>query len=399
MFREREFSELIGALVSGLRPARTVAQVWAMLAATLVASAAAQDVPYDVGDWPEALGNHRARIRVEQQSDAVWVHLPWRRRDAAPDRIETIVIDAATNQRVQNVLRVNIQRQFGDLLFQPVTVPGEYFVYYLPYKTEGSWYFPTTVYVPPSSTAQAAWAEACQPIVERLRRGNTADLPAAQVLQFQAINEFHRFDPMEVVASDEELKSLLAAHPGRPYLLFPEDRKYPIRMTDELPLRWVRSGPSQTFAGEACRGEFYAWQIGLYASSQGLEEVAAEFGDLTAGDEERTIPAAALTCLNLSGTDWLGRPLRKAVSVPHGKVQALWFSVAVPRGRAGDLPRHGDVAGQERPGYAGRPDTEGRGQGTGRRRRRGTVAARAADRPAGGGLGLGCIRRSRARSC
>jgi hypothetical protein len=61
---------------------------------------------------------------------------------------------------------------------------------------------------------------------------------------------------MEVVASAEETQSLLAAHPGRAYLLFPEDRKYPIRMTDELPLRWIRSGPSEAFTGDACRGEF-----------------------------------------------------------------------------------------------------------------------------------------------
>ena len=62
-----------------------------------------QDVPYGIGDWPETFGNHRARIRVERQADAVWVHLPWRRRDATPDRIEIIVIDAATNKRVENV--------------------------------------------------------------------------------------------------------------------------------------------------------------------------------------------------------------------------------------------------------------------------------------------------------
>ncbi len=315
-----------------LSPAKTAVQFLTVLVATIV-QAAAQDVPYGVGDWPEALGNQRARIRLEQQADAVWVHLPWRRRDAAPDRIETIVIDAATNQRVENVLRVNIQRPSGDLLFQPVTVPGEYFVYYLPYKTEGSWYFPTTVYLPPSNTAQPAWADACKPIVGQLRQGNTAGLPAARVLEFQAINEFHRFDPMEVVATAEELKTLLAAHPGRPYLLFPEDRKYPIRMTDELPLRWVRSGPSETFTGDACRGEFYAWQIGLYASGQPLEEVAAEFSNLTLGDgaQGKTIPSSAVRCFNVSGTDWLGRPLRKVVNVPQGKVQALWFGVAVPR--------------------------------------------------------------------
>ena len=229
----RRFRNVSRVLVSTSPSTRIVTHVLTMLAAATIASAATQDVPYGIGNWPEALGNHRARVRVEQPADAVWVHLPWRRRDAAPERIDIIVMDAATNKRVENVLRVNVQRQSGDLLFQPVTVPGEYFVYYLPYKTEGSWYFPTTVYLPPSNTAQPAWTDACQPLVERLRSGNTADLPAARVLEFQAINEFHRFDPMEVVASAEETQSLLAAHPGRalpavsrgPQVSDPHDRR------------------------------------------------------------------------------------------------------------------------------------------------------------------------------
>ncbi len=31
------------------------------------------------------------------------------------------------------------------------------------------------------------------------------------------------------------------------YLVFPEDRRFPIRMTDELPLRWVKAGPGKEF--------------------------------------------------------------------------------------------------------------------------------------------------------
>ncbi len=92
--------------------------------------ASAGDVPYGVGDWPDSLGNHRARVQVAAKADAVWVHIPWRRRDATPDKKEIIVIDAATNKRVENVLRVHVEREFGDLLFQPPTAPGEYYVYY-----------------------------------------------------------------------------------------------------------------------------------------------------------------------------------------------------------------------------------------------------------------------------
>lgn len=295
--------------------------------------AIAQDITYGVGDWPETLGNHRARIHVEQPADAVWVHLPWRRRDAAPERIEIRVMDAATNQRLENVLRARVERQSGDLLFRPVTAPGDYFVYYLPYQTEGSWYFPTTVYLSPTNTASAAWVEACRPLVERLRTGDTAGLPSARVLEFQAINAFHRFDPMEVVASHEEVDALLAAHLDRPCLLFPEDRQHPIRMTDALPLRWVQDGPRTSFTGEACRGEFYAFQLGLYAARQTVEAVAVEFSDLKSA-AGATIPAAALRCVNLGRTDWLGRPMHKLVTAPQGKVQPLWFGVAVPRDTA-----------------------------------------------------------------
>ena len=67
--------------------------------------------------WSESFGNHRARVRVEQNADAVWVRIPWRRRDAAQGRKDIVIIDAATNKRVENMVRVNVNREFGDLLF------------------------------------------------------------------------------------------------------------------------------------------------------------------------------------------------------------------------------------------------------------------------------------------
>jgi hypothetical protein len=156
-----------------------------------------------------------------------------------------------------------------------------------------------------------------------------ADLPQARTIEFQAINAFHRFDPMEVIATAGEMEQLLAAHPNQPYLLFPEDRTRPIRMLDELPRHWARTGPANAFRGEAARGEFYAFQVGFYALTQNVENLAVDFADLhsTAGDK---IPASALRCTNLGGTDWLGRPLRKQVSVGRGAVQPLWFGVQVP---------------------------------------------------------------------
>jgi hypothetical protein len=285
---------------------------------------------YTIGDWPVAgLGNARVRLSVSNSAEIVWAHVPWRRRDAHPEQKATLLVDAATGRQVTNVIRVKVSRESGDFLWQPPTAPGEYYLYDLPFQTVGEGYCPTTRYLAPTNMADAAWTASCAAAVERIKEGKPAGVPAADVLEMQAIDDFHRFDPMEITATSEELQPFLSAHASRPYLLFPEDRRKPIRMTDDLPLRWVQTGPGDSFKGEACRGEFYAFQVGLYASRQAIEDVAVTFGDLM-GTDGRGIPATALRCFNLSGTNWLGQPIHKTVNVPKGKVQALWLGVAVP---------------------------------------------------------------------
>ncbi len=290
----------------------------------------ADEVPFTVADapWTETLGNLRARVHVAAAGDAAWVHLPWRRRDREPEKRDVIVINAQTNRRIGNVLAVSVTRESGDVLFQPDTTPGDYWIYYLPYHYEGWKNSPTAVYQTPTLPADVAWVRACTPLADKIRARSTTDLAAARVLEFQAINEFHRFDPMEVIATAAETEALLAAHPGRPYLIFPEDRRHPIRMLDELPQRWIRSGPGEAFHGETARGEYFTFQLGLFAATQPAEDVAVTFSELKspAGD---TIPASVLHCLNLGGTDWLGRAFRKIVSVPRGAVQPLWCSVQI----------------------------------------------------------------------
>ena len=58
----------------------------------------AERVPYGVADkpWKQELGNHRVRLRAAEQADAVWAHIPWRRRDREPEKKATLVVDAAT---------------------------------------------------------------------------------------------------------------------------------------------------------------------------------------------------------------------------------------------------------------------------------------------------------------
>jgi len=302
-----------------------LALVAGLLAAT--AAAAAERINYSVQPWDEALGAHRAVIEVAQQADAVRVHVPWRRHDRQPEQKRVFLVDAATGKNVENLAAVDVNREFCDLAFQPATVPGRYYLYYVAHTIQPGSGGYGGHYLPPKATAQAGWLARHGLSPEQLPQGTWKKLPSASVLEFQARSQFERFDPMEVIATARETQQLLAAHPA-PYLLFPEDRKFPIRMTGDLPLRWIDGGPGSRFRGQAERNEYYTFQIGVYAARQAVEQLDVEFADLRSA-QGGVIPASALKCFNLGGTDWLGRPFRKTVSVPQGKVQALWFGIDV----------------------------------------------------------------------
>src|SRR5664279_3150850 len=90
----------------------------------------AQEISYGTGNWDrKELGNHRAVIKVMQDSDAVWIHVPWRREDN-PEKKAIIIIDASTGKRVENFYRVTANREYGDFIFQPSTGKGNYYLYY-----------------------------------------------------------------------------------------------------------------------------------------------------------------------------------------------------------------------------------------------------------------------------
>ncbi len=127
-------------------------------------------------------------------------------------------------------------------------------------------------------------------------------------------------------------------------------------MRDDLPLRWVQAGPKNEFAGEALRGEFYAFQIGVFAGRRAIEGIEVDFQDLvmtgpaatqgagpaktrtgkalpaaTAASRSSFIPASLMRSLNTRGVNWDGRPFVKPCAVPLGKVQPLWCGVQVPK--------------------------------------------------------------------
>ncbi|MGC9004323.1 MAG: glycoside hydrolase domain-containing protein [bacterium] len=299
-----------------------------------------QDIPFTIGLWEEdGKGNHRAIVEVKEKADAVWVHIPWRRRDPNPQDKAILIYDSSTQKRILNVVRVNINQEFGDIIFQPSTVPGKYEIYYLPYNCPKGPMDVPQGYLPPEDTADRNWLERNHLKKEDLQAGSWRNLPQAKVLEIQARDEFNSFYPMEVIATREEIDSLLSRYPFKEYLVFPEDRLFPVKMFETIPQKWAIEGPKEVFHGEAQPGEYYVFQLGIWAVRADINDLKLKFPRLKGENGE--IPPSSFDCINLGGIDWLGRPFKKTFNIAKGRVRPLWIGITVPpqaRGKyEGDL--------------------------------------------------------------
>ena len=290
----------------------------------------AQSIPagelYGLGSWDaDSLGNHRVVVAVEKPADAVLATVEWRRRDLNPEDKNLIVVDAATGKQVTNVCRFTVNREKGEIAFQPQTVPGTYYIYYLKNVMSGSRYYPTVDYPPFENTASPEWMKK-----NKLSGKKAPLLPAAKVVQFQAIDQLNSFYPMEVIATAAETTRLLKEHPSGKYILFTEDRKYPIRMTTDIPYKWIEEDRHDRFTGQADKGEYYVFQLGVWAARSNVENLHVDFSGLANTATGEQIPASSFTCFNTEGTDVTGTVFKKNCSVDKGKVQALWIGTQLP---------------------------------------------------------------------
>lgn len=272
--------------------------------------------------WPyQGFGNHRVILSVNKAASAVVACIPWQRQDLHPEQIGIRIFEIQSDREVTNILVRQILRERGEIVFEAETA-GRYAVYYLPFDVRGKmFYTPHVIY------RNAEYANAAPAWIQQVVQENTS-FPAAIVEEIQARTAIDRFDSMEHIAGAEEQAAVLVRHPGQAFLLFPEDRCQQIRMTNDLPAHWAKTGPASTFSAQVQPNEYFTFQIGLYAA-QPLSEIQIEFSDLD-NDAGEVIPSGALTCFNLGGTDWLGRPFTKTLNVSAGKVQPLWIGVDVP---------------------------------------------------------------------
>jgi len=270
--------------------------------------------------WEEGLGNHRAVLEIDNPAEAVMVDILWRRHDKRPDRKKFIVLHEG-GEEVKNIQRIQVDNEHCQLVFGPAEKTGKYYFYYLPYEVQKEYGFYNKGYLKPEQKASDNWVNK-----NNLNDGVT-NLPQAKLVEFQSRTEFDSFYPMEVIALQSEKDSLLKIH-NKDFLVFPEDRKLPIRMLDEIPLKWIKSGPSDKFKGEANKNEYYTFQLGIFATQKDLSDLKVEFSPLENGDAE--IPVSKLTCFNTGGIGPHGKPFVKHLDLEKGKIQPMWIGVDIP---------------------------------------------------------------------
>lgn len=274
--------------------------------------------------WPESFGNHRAVLEISEASDAVFLDLLWRRHDLNPENRRFIITEAATGDTVLNIYRLEVNNERCKLVFGPVKNPGTYYFYYLPYNPITNQYHAGD-YLTVENAPDETWVKEHNLTIDNQKENGIA---RASVKEIQSRTEFHSFYPMEVVAIKDEVTDFLIKNKGD-YLIFPEDRTFPIRMSDALPLRWIQRKPAEDFYGTARKNEYYTFQIGVYASQKLVENVRLEFSDLK-DKHGNSISAKAFTCFNTDGIDTWGKPFTKVVTVKQGLIQALWIGIDIP---------------------------------------------------------------------
>ena len=274
-------------------------------------------------EWdPDEYGNHRAVIEVTDtgSGEAVVVLVPWRRRDRPENK--GVLFFSWKGTPVADWLAVDVNRSYGSFVFRPVDGPGRYYLYFMPYTGTVKKPYPTAEYLA-MDTAMTPW---------RISSAgeDPARHPSALVRALESVDEFNRFTEMELTATPWELEVMIRENGAGGFYLFPESRERPIRMVDFLPYRWTRTGPFTRLQEQARPGEYFVFQVGVYAVDGDLHNVEVLFEDLIDERGGAAVPASSMTCYNTGGHGWDGSPLTTTVTVPKGRVQPLWCGIDLP---------------------------------------------------------------------
>ncbi len=289
-------------------------------------------VKYGYGDWSEELnlGNHRAKVKVDTASPAVLAHIEWRRFDKEPQEKKVIVKDA--NGNTVNSKAFTIKNLYGDVVFE-AKEPGNYYIYYMPYEVPKTYAYSKTLYLRNVCEASEEWLNANNLL------GDTfpSDLPQAELVEIQSRtlrgidsipdnsdvdkNSFNSMYPMLIIITEEEKAEFDTKNQDKDFLLFCEDRTNSIKMFDQIPYKWFKSGEVKDFEGFAQPGEIYPFQVGVYA----LKDLKNVKINITGFE------GIKVHSLNTEGINPKGEYFTKNIDIDKGMVQPLWFYLTVSK--------------------------------------------------------------------
>lgn len=171
---------------------------------------------YGTASWEvQGRGNHRAVVESPNGA-AVSVQIPWRLHDQEMSQPAVIVTDASGKVMPRSVV-LSADDEQGVVAFAPDSGAGTYYCYYLPYTMKFTNFGDPGTYLAALPCRDAAW----------LKQARAVNLPAASCVRLEARSDFDRFDPMEVCATREEVKALLARQAPAPWLLLPKTAATP----------------------------------------------------------------------------------------------------------------------------------------------------------------------------
>ena len=138
-------------------------------------------------------------------------------------------------------------------------------------------------------------------------------------------------DRWSTEAPPDQAAAFLSLFGKRGMIAVPESREHPLRILDALPAAWMdlKSGSLNRFAADARPGEYFVFQVGVYAPLHRLEGVKATTGDF-AGSNGQRIGVESATCFNTGGIGFEGSPIAKTVNIEKGRLQPLWLGIQIP---------------------------------------------------------------------
>ncbi len=134
-------------------------------------------------------------------------------------------------------------------------------------------------------------------------------------------------NPAHNLSTTAALKKYALLLKNRSFLAFPVLRDEPLRWFDSIPERKIQDAAyTKPFSMTAQPGEFYVYQLGVWALKADVKDVRVEFSDLR-GEKGYSINNSKMTCFNKEGINFTGKSFSKQINILTGRVQALWIGV------------------------------------------------------------------------